>query len=58
MKKDYLNPFDNEYEHPEEKKQAEREDKIFKYLMTCSTILTVTIGLIIVLILVYIYLNN
>lgn len=58
MKKDHLNPHDTEYDSPEEKAQAEREDKVFKSLMTCSTILTAVIGVIIVLILVYIYLNK
>ncbi len=58
MKKDYLNPFDHEHENPEEKAQAEREDKIFKHLMTCSTILSVIIGILIILILVFIYLNK
>lgn len=58
MKKDHLNPHDTEYDSPEEKAQADREDKIFKHLMTCSTILTTIVGIIIVLILVYIYLNQ
>lgn len=58
MNKDYLNPFDHEYEDPEEKEQADREDKIFKQLMTCSTIVSVIIGLIIVLIFIFVFLNR
>lgn len=58
MKKDHLNPYDHDYEDPEEKAQAEREDKFFKNLMSCSTIVSVIIGLIIVLILIFLFLNK
>ncbi len=58
MKKDFLNPYDSEYDTPEEKAQAEKEDEIFRRLMSCSTIATGIIVVLILLIFVYLYFFN
>lgn len=58
MKKDHLNPYDHDYDTKEEKEQAEKEDKLFRRLMSCSTILTGLIVLIILFIFVFLYFFN
>lgn len=58
MKKDHLNPYNHDHEDPEEKKQAEREDKIFRQLMSCSNILIGFVVIIIFLIFIFVYFFN
>ena len=53
MPKDYLNPYNTEHD-TEEKAQAEKEDKIFRSLMSCSTIVTFIAVAIIVVIYIYV----
>ena len=52
MPKDYLNPYNTEHDTEEEKAQAEKEDKIFRLLMSCSTIVTFIAVAIIVVVLI------
>ena len=54
MPKDYLNPYNTEHDTEEEKAQAEKEDKIFRLLMSCSTIVTFIAVAIIVVVFIYI----
>ena len=54
MPKDYLNPYNTEHNTEEEKAQAEKEDKIFRLLMSCSTIVTFIAVAIIVVVFIYI----
>ena len=54
MPKDYLNPYNTEHDTEEEKSQAEKEDKIFRLLMSCSTIVTFIAVAIIVVVFIYI----
>ena len=54
MPKDYLNPYNTEHDTEEEKAQAEKEDKIFRSLMSCITIVTFIAVAIIVVVFIYI----
>ena len=54
MPKDYLNTYNTEHDTEEEKAQAEKEDKIFRLLMSCSTIVTFIAVAIIVVVFIYI----
>lgn len=54
MPKDYLNPYNTEHNTEEEKAQAENEDKIFRSLMSCSTIVIFIAVAIIVVIFIYV----
>lgn len=58
MKKDKKKIFDIEYDTPEEKAQAEKEEKVFKLIMRSTQIFIGVLATLLFLAFLYIYIFN